>query len=399
MTARYEPLLALLAFCLLVATTSAWTVTSYRAIGGVTRTTTYDAGTRQYTYTGTYTINSALSITTPPPDVTPISTSTESVYINRVTIVRVYLPASAFTSLPVRIYTPYNRQNTLSTYFHQPVVWTAPTTCNSIWTYTTYVSVTIPSIVLPQITPISTALIAKTRSYASTTSFSMMWLVPEDTLPDETSAQSVYYNYYASRCQNPDPSATNQDWGDWIAEKSGTSGGESSSGSNSRRIYDDNYNGYFRRYTIAFFILVCLVPILFILGWFENYFWFTRLMKGKGCFRGGTICWACIFVFMLCFIKRQKGRDSSEERKALQAKWKAMKTRERLRHWRKNWWRWRYPEALLGPKPGGHVPVPVVQTPEMVQTPVASTRDVEAQAGGAPSVVQEQTVNPVAAER
>jgi hypothetical protein len=372
-------------------------VTTYRAIGATTKTSIYGAGTREYTYTRTYSIDTALSITTPPPEATPISTSTESYYDNEVTIVNVYLPASAFTSLPVQKYT-FNRDNQPRTYFQQPIVWTAPTTCSSKWTYTSYVSVSIPSIVVSQITPISTTVLAKTRYYASTTAFSMMWLVPEDTLPDETAARSPYYNYYATKCQDPGPSVTNHDWGAWLANESGTGGGGTSSGGGSSRDYRDYYGGYVWHYYIAFFVLVCLIPLLFILGWFENYFWFTRLMKGKSCFRGGTICWALIFVFMVCFIKRQKRRDSAEERTELQAKWKAMKTRERLRHWRKNWWRWKYPEALLGPRPGGHVPVPVVQTPEMVQTPAVSTRDVEAEAGAAPAVVPEQAVNPVAAE-
>lgn len=371
-------------------------MTTYRAVGATTSTSIYGAGTREYTYTRIYSIDTALSITTPPPEATPISTSTESTYYrNEVTIVNVYLPASAFTSLPVQKYT-YGRNNQPSTYFQQPIVWTAPSTCSSKWTYTTYVSVSIPSIVVPQITPISTTLLAKSSYYDSTTVFSMMWLVPEDTYPTETTAHLLYYNYYATRCQDPGPSVTNNDWGVWLANESGTGGGRTTSGGGSSSYYGDYYGGYVWHYYIAFLVIVCaLIPLFFILGWFENYFWFTRLMKGKSCFRGGTICWALILVFMICFIKRQKRRDSAEERKELQAKWKAMKTRERLRHWRKNWWRWKYPEALLGPRPGGHVPVPVVQTPEMVQTPAASTRDVEAEAGAAPAVVPEQAVQPV----
>jgi hypothetical protein len=96
--------------------------------------------------------------------------------------------------------------------------------------------------------------------------------------------------------------------------------------------------------------IATILPILFFLGFLESYCWFSRLMIGRSCLRGGTVCWILISLWVLCFTRIQDGRPEPEQ-VVLRQMWKETPRCQRLRLWRKWGFRHKYPDVLQLPAP------------------------------------------------
>lgn len=180
------------------------------------------------------------------------------------------------------------------------------------------------------------------------------WFLPEGQAPFN-SEDDYYYTEYIESCTtpyqytgydysytyDPYPSATGFGGG-------GSSGGGSSGGSGSYRSYCISYYGSgCTDMKVWIIVIAVIIPALFILGIFESYFWFRRLMLGKGCLRFGTVSWICLSLWVACFTRSQS-RRSPEDQKLLRENWKKTSFGTALKLWLKWGFKHRYPVPILG---------------------------------------------------
>ncbi|KAF9697736.1 hypothetical protein EKO04_004161 [Ascochyta lentis] len=323
------------------------------------------------TYLDTYSRTIKPTVT---PTATPTYTSTYSSRYDDVVIIELYYPENAVAEsdfVPTSTWDVYasstataSTQTTYSTtaYF-MPVTMTAPSSCPTVFTVATQASITyIPSIVADQLKPTSTEVSTSTyRSYIAEYS---SWYLTAGAAPF-TSTDDYYYSYYIASCTPPPAQYTSG------TRNSG--GGGSSSGSDD----DDSWTGYRTCYfggctslKTWIIIIATVLPGIFLLGFLESWFWYTRLMKGKSALRCGTVCWVLLSLLVLCFTRMQDAR-STEDRKLLQQKWKEMPAGQKFKNW--SWgFRRRYPVPLLGQYSGqtvGIVPEGQPLHPAMAQAP------------------------------
>ncbi|KAK4170836.1 hypothetical protein QBC36DRAFT_341186 [Triangularia setosa] len=111
-------------------------------------------------------------------------------------------------------------------------------------------------------------------------------------------------------------------------------------------------------------IVAAVLSSIFLLGFLENFFWFRRLMLGKGCLRFGTVCWALVFIFVVGFTIHERKR-SPEDQERLKEQWKLIPFGMKIKLWFKWGFRHKYPVAWLG-----------------VQKPVSEGENIEMGRGG-----------------
>ncbi|KAJ8106455.1 hypothetical protein OPT61_g9526 [Boeremia exigua] len=333
--------------------------------------------TQPYTYAGETTIYSNTYTRTIKPTVTPTASATYSAdytssYLD-VEIHELYYPTGAVaeSDLVTRSYyyddTTTGSATTKSSYtttvYYMPVTMTAPASCPTPFTVATQATITdIPSIVTDQLKPASTEVsVSSGRSYDYSWE---TWYLTEGAAPF-TSSLDLNYEYYITSCTPPPAQYTGS------TRTSGGSGGSSRTGSSdSWTDYQACYFGGCTSLKTWIIIIACVLPGIFLLGFLESWFWYTRLMKGKSAMRGGTICWILLSLWVLCFTRMQDAR-SKEDQKLLQQQWKEMPAGKKFKNW--SWgFKRRYPVPLLGQfskQTVGIVPEGQPLHPAMAQTP------------------------------
>jgi hypothetical protein len=237
-------------------------------------------------------------------------------------------------------------------------------------TVTTSATVTVPSQVTAQISPVSTetgSTITGTGYRRGTVYEYATWYLSANAAPF-TSTSDYYYEYYIASCSTPPaPYRTGSTSGD---SRSG-SGNDDDSSSSSDSSWMCYHYYYCSTPLLTWVIVIAtVIPGLFLLGFLESWFWFRRLMIGKSAMRLGTVCWVCISLWVMCFTRMQD-RRSKEDQKLLAENWKNMGSGAAF----KAWWKWgfrhRYPEELLGQFSKTTVGIvrPGQSLPGMIQTP------------------------------
>ncbi|KAJ4299256.1 hypothetical protein N0V90_004500 [Kalmusia sp. IMI 367209] len=288
------------------------------------------------------------------PTVSPTSTSTYSYSTGDLELVYAWYTSNAVAESDIIPYSRYDpdatttTETTTSTYhvFSMQVTYTAPTYCETPFTVTTNASVSVPTEVLDQVTPFMVITSTPTPTRRATYVFET-WYFSEGDVPF-TSSDDYYYTAYVEECSLPYyayPTYTGSSSGGYGG---GTSGSGSGSGSGSSDDWEVCYlySGCTSLKTWII-IIAALIPSLFVLGFFESYFWFRRLMLGKGCLRFGTIFWICISLWVACFTRTQS-RRSPEDQKLLREKWKNTSFGTAIKLWFRWGFRHRYPVPLLG---------------------------------------------------
>lgn len=314
-----------------------WTVTSRYEVQQAVETYTFGSYEEPVTYSTTRTISASVT-----PTATPLSTAT---YPNRrddvETVMLFYSPGAVAESdlEPTYFRTATTTDATLTwTSFLMPIVYTAPATCSSDFTFTTSTDVYVPSEVQDQLKPTSIET-GKSDSPYGTPYFTEIWYLTEGAAPHTTSLDYIY-QYYIEYCTKPysynyrggskyyddDDDDDDDGWG---------------------YTYKTYCYGYCTSFKTWIIIIATLIPTLFVFGFLESWFWFRRLMTGRSALRMGTVCWVCISFWVLCFTKKQ-GARSSEDQKMLQEHWKNTSNGTAFKLWLKWGFRHTYPKEILG---------------------------------------------------
>ena len=311
-----------------------WTVTSYAVLTSYITTDSYL--TEPFTDTTTVHLTSLSST----PTVSPYSRTTSIYTAGDVTYITYYLPAGAVAQAVLASATA-SFTDTLW-YFYMDIVYTAPASCPSAFTYTTSTYVDIPSGAENQVTPTSTSIRSES-DYVVVSAYLSPSAVSLATAPATT--DFVYSDYIAS-CTDPGKSDSYTGY-TYPTPTSGYGGGGIYSGGNSYSYsYGDNCLGSLCPYWLIYIIIFAtLIPLLFILGLFESYFWFSRLMKGRSAFRGVPLFWVCISLWALCCLRR-RSHAQPEEQQRLEKQWRDMSTGNRLGLWMKYGFRHKNPPQL-----------------------------------------------------
>ncbi|KAK4146678.1 uncharacterized protein C8A04DRAFT_34865 [Dichotomopilus funicola] len=360
---------ALLLASLQPALASFYTVTSYFVY--TESLSIYPDGCRgdecySYTYTGTLTVSPTVT-----PTAKPVSTTTRTYTYDDLELVSVFLAPGAVDKSDT-IPTSTTRDN-LYTDFVVPVVWTAPATCPTQFKVTTYQNVYLPYDVRPYITAESTVTSVYTNTREDSTATYLTKFIDATAIPPAsretgTPTSNYYYTYYVKNCRNP--TATGPDyWGPTYTAGGSGSGSGSSSGGGSRSGGSDDWDwtvcsAYTGCVALATWIIVIavLLPLLFLLGWVESYFWFRRMMLGKSALRLGTVFW-CILSLWFILLTRKSHARSPEDQVLLKQYWATLSAGTRIKYWFKYGLRWRYPVELLGNPDGNNPAVMAVPVP------------------------------------
>lgn len=312
-----------------------------------------------YTYSSTCTIKDSVTPTVEPYEInTPTSRSYDYYYgSSDIDVYTAWYTSGAVPNSdlkPTRDYDATTTARTTSTHydFSMLVTYTAPTDCPTSFTFTTNASVNVPTQVLHSVTPyaVDTSIPVPTAraSYIYET-----WYLSNGEAPF-TSTDDYYYTQYIEQCSTPYNYGSYSDYSYTRTRYSyptdSISGGTSGSGGDSGDSYGWSYCYYGYGCTnlkIWVIIIAAVIPSIFVLGFFESYFWFRRLMLGKGCLRFGTISWICISLWVACFTRSQS-RRSPEDQKLLRQKWKETSFGTAIKLWFKWGFRHRYPVPLLG---------------------------------------------------
>ncbi|KAF2677936.1 hypothetical protein K458DRAFT_423496 [Lentithecium fluviatile CBS 122367] len=317
-----------------------WTYTSrYMDYISTTKYTYASDDTTTYSYTSTRTIKSNVT-----PTQTPYSTSTQSSYYSwdeDLEIVYAYYSDGAVPEADLEPTYDYSATRTTSstmslyTVFYMPVTYTAPASCPTQFTFSTEENVSVPTEVRDQVTPTSVSTGAVTTFLTYGPSQTEYWYLSSGAAPLHTST-AFYYSYYIADCDMPGTGSSG----------GGGSGSSSGGGDDLSLTVCSWYSGCTSLKTWVI-IIASIIPGLFVLGFLESWFWFRRLMLGKGALRFGTICWICISLWVACFTRAQSAR-SAEDQKLLREKWNNTGSGEAF----KLWWKWgfrhAYPVPLLG---------------------------------------------------
>lgn len=329
---------------------------------------TYAGETTTYDYTYTRTINPTVTPTVTPTYTSVYRSSAYDVEVHELYYATGAVADSDLVSRTTRDYYASTTATTKETYstteYLMPVTMTAPTSCPTVFTVARQASITyIPSIVTDQLKPTSTEV--STSSGRSYDYEYATWYLTEGAAPF-TSTDDYYYSYYIAYCTPPPAQYTSS---------SRTSGDDSSSssGSDDDASWTDYRTCYFGGCTSLktwVIIIATILPGIFLLGFLESWFWYTRLMKGKSAMRCGTVCWVLLSLWVLCFTRMQDAR-SKEDQKLLQQKWKEMPAGQKFKNW--SWgFKRRYPVPLLGQfskQTVGIVPEGQPLYPAMAQAP------------------------------
>ncbi|KAH6844791.1 hypothetical protein B0I37DRAFT_416375 [Chaetomium sp. MPI-CAGE-AT-0009] len=345
---------------------SFYTVTSYFVLTETTSKlySTCTENCRYYTYTDTLTVDPTVT-----PTAEPISETTRTYTYDDLEVVSVFVGAGAVDNDDI-VSGRTSRVSGIYTDFVVPVVWTAPSSCPTAFTVTTYSPVYLPYDVRPHMTAASTVTSVNTRQTETVTWVTKIidvTALPPSSRPTGTPTSNYYYSYYVENCRNPTATGGAAYWGPTHTPgRSGSgSGGGSSSGSGD---YDDDWDwnvcsAYTGCVALATWVIVIavLLPTIFLIGFIESYCWFRRMMLGRSALRLGTICWCVLSLWFILLTRKSKAR-SPEDQALLKQYWATLSAGTRIKYWLKYGFRWRYPVELLG-NPDGNNPIIVAPPP------------------------------------
>lgn len=337
-----------------------WTVTSYLEF--TVASSQFGTGTDAISYTVTEIVTLNPDVT---PTATPASTSTYVDTFENVTIVYVFLSPGAVNESDIETTTTF--QTNVFTEYVEEMVFTAPASCPTPFTFTTYVNVYPPLEVAGQLSATATSMeLYSGVTYTDT--YITEYLAPNQMPPSVTAAEASLVSSYLTECFNPEASAT----GLYSGGGSGsTGGGGDSSGGNNYDFLCYPYGSLCTALATWVIVLAVVLPTLFLLGWLESWFWFRRLMLGKSTLRLGTVSWTCISLWAGCLIRKTPARRP-EDQAVLRERWNAMGAGTRIKLWFKWGFRHRYPVELLGEDPrksGANPGMPGVSVPTAAPPP------------------------------
>ena len=335
-----------------------WTVTKYYVITESTSVySTYTSESwAQYTFTETLALKD---------DVTPTATAaisiatTTNAYETALEVVQIYLPPGEVPLADLVTSTTFSLSyDQAYTYYYQPIEYTAPSSCPTQFTVSTYTAVTIPTEVAAKYTYTSADTSVMTYNDGGRYTYVSAYLPTAVLAPTGDLKSDFIYSYYVADCRNPTAS------GGAYYGPGGGYGGSHSDGSSAFHCSE-----YYGCYLVVWVIVIAvLIPCLFLFGFLENYLWFRRLMLGKGTLRFGTVSWIVMSLVVLCFTRPVSAR-SKEDQERLRTQWKAIPAGQRIKLWFKWGFRHRYPVELLGVHPtykNGNPP-PLHMQPQMQQ--------------------------------
>lgn len=342
-----SPSLRLLALTALLAVSTVkatqWTVTSYMVVKETTSVWT----ALEETYTDTETFGLKDGVT---PTVTAaLSTETETDTYQDLKVVQIYLDGSDVDSDDMKTTTTYEyNSDDPMTYYAQPIVYTAPSSCPTAFTISTYTNIRVPSEVVDQVTPktVSTSV----YTYANGDKYTQVTAYLESGVASVTAntASDYIYSYYVADCRNPTATGAAY-YGPGYGDDDDDDGG-----SVWNTCMDDSYCSSVAIYAI---VLAALLPTIFLLGFLESYLWFRRMMIGKFSLRFGTVLWIFLLLPVLCFTRQCPARDPQTQ-EALRQQWKKVGFGKAIGLWFRWGFRHRYPVELLGIHPLYHNPPP-----------------------------------------
>ncbi|KAI6780500.1 uncharacterized protein J7T54_000139 [Emericellopsis cladophorae] len=347
--------LAAVAAFVLPAAATQWTVTSYYVATETTSVwTMYDE-----TYTDLMTFG--LQKTYTPDEDAATSTSSYIYTYDDLKVVEIYVDPAKIEEDQIVTSTSYEYSyDAPETYYVQNIVYTAPTSCPTAFTVTTRSTLAIPTEVLDGVSFESLSTSYSTDYYGDRYTY-VDAVVPDSLIPTSSSdlADDYVYSYYIADCRNP--TATGDAFygpSYWGSDDDDDDSSSFTSGSS------DDYDSIWGYQPLRTYVIVVasVIPSIFLLGFFENYFWFRRMMTGKFSLRFGTCCWIFLLLPVMCFTRQCPARDS-ETQKALKAQWKQTGFGKALGLWFKHGFRHRYPVDLLGVNPVYNNPAQPQQPP------------------------------------
>lgn len=389
------------------------TITRYVAPASslLTYTYMYEPAEETTTYWKTYP-NAALTITTRPTGVSIISTWSYMYYNARGSDIFEWVKLEATDFPNGELPTPteeLNNSEHIPT-FAEVTTYTASPHCATIWTATVTQYIDIDSqdwwVYIPRATstvrgpvmkttiyPISpTTAVSGPATYVYTTTTTTINQAPNaatrtpgpmyylqtghgftnlNQYPERYQGQYHYsigddYNlvveapdFHADYCRHPTnlPPGPNYDWNRTTSEW--------------ELPYEHDFAEHRRRKMLKIIIPVVVIATILIVGLFESWFWFGRLMTGRKCFRMGTWTWSVTTLVGFCFLKSQKEWKDTAHREELAGRWKQMGVKQKLGLWLKWGFRRGYPVDVLGnisEDPGRAQALDVVRLVEATRT-------------------------------
>ena len=320
-----------------------------------------------FTFTDTTTIHLYPPVPTSiaPTAVRAVSTTKSfDTYFNAVTetryIAATALPATQLAS--IKAYATSTSINSDSTYssFIIDKVYTAPASCPTSFDFTTTSVLYVPLGAATNL-PIATNTSTSQGLYYN---YVTVFLSADVEVPQSsTSSVDFVQRYYINSCSNPGASST------YTSGPISGGGGRYSGGGD--YYYDDsdvNCLGSLCPFWLIYIVVIIpVLGLLFIGGFFESYFWFSRLMKGQFALRGVPLLWVSISLWTLLCLRRKRPANQ-QYRPQLEKQWREMSTAKHISLWFKYGFRHRDPPELTNAI-GSQPPVAPVWGPYPQQQP------------------------------
>lgn len=363
-----------------LASAAQWTITSTVVAVPTTETWTYTYDpTDIETITDTYTYTWPLSPDVTAPASAAITTSTYTDY-NDLEVVLVYIDgASVDEDDYVTSYEyDYDYDEDSHTAYLMPIEMTAPSSCPTAFTYSTYTEISIPSAVISAglVTPVSEETSYVTYERGTTYTYVTAYLSSDAVSLTSGLNDNYIYTWFVEYCTDPasyygeyTTTSTDDGFGSLPTSTSGFGFGDDDDDNDNNDNNNDNSNGDIDEITRSRFGiedcndlmhcgwlttgLICIaaiLPSIFLLGFLESYFWFRRLMTGKSAFRFGTICWMFLLLPVICLTRRAPARDADAQI-SLKEQWRNTSFGKALGLWVKYGFRHKYPVEIIGEHP------------------------------------------------
>jgi hypothetical protein len=243
--------------------------------------------------------------------------------------------------------------------FYMPIAYTAPSSCPTAFTWSTYTEIYFPTEVVRAglITPVSEESVTSTYG-GSTTVYVSAYLEYDSRSLTVDITDDFIYTWYVAYCTDPAEYYGTVTTTTGTATSTRTGSGTSQTGNSDpseptrSRFGIDQCDSLMSCgwLTTALIVIAAVLPAIFVLGFLESYFWFRRLMTGKSALRFGTVCWMFLLLPVICLTRRTPARDTNTQGQ-LREQWKATSFGTALGLWFKYGFRHKYPVEILGEHP------------------------------------------------
>lgn len=259
----------------------------------------------------------------------------------------------------------YSYAATPTTNYLVDIVYTPFASCSQTFSFTTAVTVTLPSSVVATMPALATKSYSEEGSRKTYTGYNIQ--LDPTAIPAATYSSISRYNvpYGLSACYTTSTKCS-------IATALITSAPAKPTMTTEKictatlvnpipdtgyygSIWDDDddkeFNRRFRR-TIIIACVAAAIGVLKIIAWFFicSYMNFAAMMCGKERKRGVWWCFLCVPFFISCMGARWKAR-SEEDQAVLTSRWRSTSLGQRVKLWLKYSKKWKYPVELLGDEP------------------------------------------------